>query len=467
MTLPGPFIEKMRSLLGEEADDFFSALTEKPKISGLRVNTLKIQLDTLSNQLGIIPLVPIPWCPSGLYYPSDTKERPSKSPLYKAGLYYLQEPSAMAPVEILAPEPGDRVLDLCAAPGGKAAQIAGHLQGGGLLVANDSSASRSRALVKNLTLCGVRNAIILNEAPKRLISRFGEFFDKILVDAPCSGEGMFRKDPDAVRAWTANKPGACIILQREILHYAAGMLKPGGYMVYSTCTFNTMENEEMIAHFIKSHSNFETAAIDHKAYGFSGGFPPVEEAARLWPHKLDGEGHFICKLRKKPDVNEPVQKANRIPKLKSASGTQRTIKVQLRGTERSQAIYAVPEAMPPGDVPDLTGLRIARFGWYLGDEKTGCSGAAGKSGAARKSGAKSRFEPSHEYALGLKRDEWETVYDLSPDECERYLRGESFEAELPFENKSWVLVCVSGYPLGWARWVNGQLKNKYPQGWIT
>ena len=148
----------------------------------------------------------------------------------------------MAPVEVLAPTPGDTVLDLCAAPGGKAAQIAAKLQGQGLLVANDASASRSRALVKNLTLCGVRNAIILKETPKRLAPRFAGYFDKILVDAPCSGEGMFRKDPDAAKAWTENKPEACILLQREILHYAAQMLKPGGCLLYSTCTFNERVN---------------------------------------------------------------------------------------------------------------------------------------------------------------------------------------------------------------------------------
>lgn len=434
MILPDLFVKNMRSILGNEADDFFSAFDKKVNMGGLRVNTLKIQPDEIHRLLDELPLTPIPWCPSGFYFPLDLyNNRPSKNPLYHAGLYYLQEPSAMAPVEVLTPKPGDAVLDLCAAPGGKAAQIAGYLQGEGVLVANDASASRSRALVRNLTLCGVKNAVILNETPMRLAARFGGFFDKILIDAPCSGEGMFRKDADAVQAWTSNKPKMCAALQNEILHHAADMLKPGGHMVYSTCTFNTEENEEMIAYFLDKHSEFNAVQIDYDKFGFSNGLPPVKEAARLWPHKINGEGHFICKLHKNVHGNAVRGKTIKSDKKNKAR----------RNNDKNTAVYLSPE-----NLPDLNGLRVARSGLYVGDEKKG------------------RFEYSHDYALSLKRNEWDYVYDLTADECEKYLRGESLEADLSCENKSWVLMCVSGYPLGWAKFVNNRLKNKYPNGWV-
>jgi len=449
MNLPEPFIEKMHGLLGPEAEEFFSTLTQASKVSGLRINTLKASPDAVSSRLDI-PLSPVPWCGTGFYYPSDTINRPSKSPLYKAGLYYLQEPSAMSSAVFLDAGPGDKVLDLCAAPGGKTTQIAAQLQGKGLLVANDASASRSRALIKNLTLCGVRNAVVLQEMPKRLSTRFPNFFDKILVDAPCSGEGMFRKDPDAVKGWTANKPEACVLLQREILHHAAVMLKPGGRMVYSTCTFDIRENEALIDSFLGGNPEFAAEPIDHKKWGFSEGFDPVKQAARLWPHKIKGEGHFLCVLCKKSgDTNEgtvtPRQKKHTAAAKLFNQFCQEHLKVKISGPFECHGryLYAVPEC-----IPDLSGLRIGRSGWHTGEIK------------------KDRFEPSHALALGLTRSDAIASYDLSPEECDRYLKGESLEKKLPFDHKSWVLLCVSGYPLGWARLVNGRLKNKYPQGWI-
>ena len=451
------FIDKMKALLGAEADSFFDALNDKPT-SGLRCNRLKIEPEELCRLLDL-PLSPIPWCKEGFYYPGDLGERrPSKSPLYQAGLYYLQEPSAMASVELLKPVPGDKVLDLCAAPGGKAAQIAGHLQNEGVLVANDASATRCKALVKNLTLCGVKNAVILKETPKRLAARFGGFFNKILVDAPCSGEGMFRRDPDAVKSWTVNKLDTCVLLQREILHHAASMLMPGGKMVYSTCTFNTSENEEIVVEFLRNHQEFEIEKIEIEKIetgpiGFAHGFFPFKEAVRLWPHKITGEGHFICLLRKKNrNSSSKLVRNNIFPgsKIKRAESPPALGAMDIPFIPNSflhkygTSVYQVPHG-----VPDLKGLRIARNGWHLGEEKKG------------------RFEPSHSLALGLKRSEWPDVYDLNIKECMQYLRGESFEPKADFKNKSWVLMCIDGYPLGWARYVNTRLKNKYPQKWVV
>jgi len=431
MILPTEFKESIITILGDEANDFFEALTEKVKVSGLRCNTSKVEPKELESLLGM-SLKPVDWCNTGFTYSS---ERPSKNPLYQAGLYYLQEPSAMAPVVLLDAKPGDKVLDLCAAPGGKSTQIAAQLQGKGLLVANDASASRSRALVKNLTLCGARNAIILKETPKRLARHFEGYFDKILVDAPCSGEGMFRKDPEAMKAWTANKPEQCVALQEEILRYAAGMLKPGGRLVYSTCTFNLLENEGQIAKFIEKNPNFV-----------------VEKSKRLWPHKVVGEGHFVCVLKKNGEVKEgeEVSKSQPLSKLERElfnEFCQGNLKAQIDGHIFSHGLGSAVFATPV--YVDLSGLRVARSGWYLGEMK------------------KDRFEPSHAMALGLKADEAQAVYELSPEECGRYLRGESLEVVLPFSNKAWVLMCIAGYPLGWARLVNGRLKNKYPQGWVA
>ena len=494
MILPELFTEKMRSLLGSEAETFFKALAFESKKSGLRSNPLKIKPETLAKLLDI-PLTPVPWCREGFTYPSDIENRPSKNPLYHAGLYYLQEPSAMSPVELLAPKPGDRVLDLCAAPGGKAAQIAGHLRGQGILVANDASATRSRALVKNLTLWGAKNAVITTEQPQRLTARFEGYFDKVLIDAPCSGEGMFRKDPDAVKGWSANKPEVCVAMQREILRHAAVMVKPGGRMMYSTCTFDPRENEGVISDFLKSHSDFKVIVIDHKHWGFAEGRPgwvrgpeEITGAARLWPHLLDGEGHFLCLLEKKtmenskmapPHIQVPSPVALDLFKefcennlqvdicpndsflttafgVKSApskrsNSSQRSSFSQQNNFTQENNLTRYPLFAVPKDLPDLSGLRIARSGWYLGDIK------------------KDRFEPSHALALALTSQEARFIHNFpssDDDNCARYLRGETLDIKEDHKTpeKAWVLVCLSGFPLGWARLVNGRLKNKnhYP-----
>lgn len=456
--LPQEFTEKMRQLLGSEAEELFESLQSGVKISGLRVNSLKIESQKLLDLLDM-PLSPVPWCKTGFTYPSDIEKRPSKIPLYQAGLYYLQEPSAMAPVAVLDPKPGERVLDLCAAPGGKSVQIAGQLQGHGLLVSNDTSATRCRALVKNLTLSGATNAVVTTELPQRLAGRFPKFFDKILVDAPCSGEGMFRKDPDAVKAWTSNKPADCVAMQASILKYAAEMLKPGGRLMYSTCTFNPEENERTIANFLKSHSNFEVVPI--QIAGFAKGRPgwidapkSLEGAARLWPHRLNGEGHFLCLMEQKGSV----QKDSNLTKLgKPGKIFKEFCETHLNYvpdgfnfvTNTSKRGDGLLFALP-SDLPNLAGLRIARSGWFLGEIK------------------KDRFEPSHAFALGLTMKDAKFVYNFplhSDENCQRYLRGESLELDIG-ENKVWVLVCVCGFPLGWGRLVNRRLKNKYPQGWV-
>ncbi|NEU59804.1 RsmB/NOP family class I SAM-dependent RNA methyltransferase [Paenibacillus sp. ALJ109b] len=309
--LPSIFAERMKSLLGDEFEQFMKSYEQSPH-AGLRVNTLKISLEQFK-EIAPFDMRPIPWCGTGFYVPHGVK--PGLHPYYHAGLYYIQEPSAMAPVELLNVKPGERVLDLCAAPGGKTTQIAAKLQGKGVLVTNDIHAERTKALAKNVELYGVRNAVVLNESPERIANAFPHYFDKVLIDAPCSGEGMFRKDEDMVKSWENHSVEKCVLMQRDILDTAAKLLAPGGTIVYSTCTFAPEENEAMIAEFLNINPDFVVNDIPESA-GFAPGRPEwvrqmlpekAEETgsvleqtrgtARLWPHLLEGEGHYVAVLQ--------------------------------------------------------------------------------------------------------------------------------------------------------------------------
>ncbi|MEK3851027.1 RsmB/NOP family class I SAM-dependent RNA methyltransferase [Paenibacillus sp. FSL R7-0340] len=300
--LPTAFVKRMEQLLGDEFEAFMTAYDHTPH-AGIRVNTLKIPVEEFKER-SPFELRPIPWCATGFYIPHGTK--PGLHPYYHAGLYYVQEPSAMSPVELLNVAQDEAVLDLCAAPGGKSTQIAAKLQGSGVLVTNDISTDRTKALAKNVELYGVRNAVVLNESPDRIADAFPHFFDKILIDAPCSGEGMFRKDEDMAKQWETHSVDKCVVMQRDILRVAASMLSAGGRIVYSTCTFAPEENEGMIAEFLGAHPDFDVVPVPS---GFAPGHPEwmseevaaahpeLRETARLWPHLVEGEGHFIAVLQ--------------------------------------------------------------------------------------------------------------------------------------------------------------------------
>jgi len=318
--LPEVFVREMKERLGGEFESFMASY-DAPRLYGLRSNSLKMAPARWRRQ-SPFRLRPVPWCETGSYYDGD--DRPAKHPYYHAGLYYIQEPSAMAPVELLDVRPGHRVLDLCAAPGGKSTQIAAKLQGEGVLVTNDNAAERTKALAKNIELAGVRNAVVLNEEPASLAPVFARWFDRILIDAPCSGEGMFRKDESMIAAWERHSVERCSTMQRDILRHAAAMLAPGGVLVYSTCTFSPVENETQIAALLAEHPELEPVPV-RLAPGFAPGRPDwagqaegrlVGEAeemdreegiasggmVRLWPHWLDGEGHFAAVIRRRPDA---------------------------------------------------------------------------------------------------------------------------------------------------------------------
>lgn len=325
MNYPTEFKEKMKKLLADEYEAF-EASYEKPRKRGLRVNEHKLSTEEFAKR-SPFPLEPIPWVKNGFFYPDEV--RPARHPYYAAGLYYLQEPSAMTPASRLPLEAGDRVLDLCAAPGGKATELAARLSvldasDRGLLVANDISPQRTRALLHNLEMMGTDNYCVLNESPERIAEAFPEFFDKILVDAPCSGEGMFRKEEEALRLWSPERVADFAAQQKKILAEAYTMLKPGGMLLYSTCTFAPEENEQQIADFLQMHPDMKLQDIEPYE-GFSQGRPDwvrsekrdknpeqerekdsakncsleeLKKCVRIWPHKMDGEGHFLALMKK-------------------------------------------------------------------------------------------------------------------------------------------------------------------------
>ena len=318
MELPQKYLDSMKELLGDEFQAYLDSFSQK-RLYGLRVNNLKISTEDFL-KISPFKLKKIPWIDNGFYY--EEEDKPAKHPYYFAGLYYLQEPSAMTPASILPIEHGDKVLDVCAAPGGKSTELGARLGGTGLLVSNDISASRAKALLKNIEVSGIGNVVITCEEPGKLISSFESFFDKILIDAPCSGEGMFRKDNKLIKSWQMNGPEYFAAIQKSILSQAAQMLKPGGYMLYSTCTFSKLEDEDNIHLFLESHPDFSLVDIFdsgipsiHPYEGFSKGIG-LPQCVRIFPHKMHGEGHFVALLKKDGEAiqDSPVHgRPNKLP----------------------------------------------------------------------------------------------------------------------------------------------------------
>lgn len=492
--LPEAFLGRMRGLLGKEEYEAYIRSYDAERYYGLRSNPLKLAPSELKEKAGF-RLTPVPWAPEGFYY--EEGDRPGKHPFYHAGLYYIQEPSAMVPAELLGVAPGDRVLDLCAAPGGKTTQLAGKLQGQGLIVANDNSLDRVKALTKNVELSGIRNAVVMHETPDRLADRWPGAFDRILIDAPCSGEGMFRKEEDMIRQWEKHSVAKCSAMQAPILHDAARLLAPGGRMVYSTCTFSPEENESMIADFLRRHPDFHVIPAE-ASHGFVHGRPDwaaeargaaapdaaelqTAGAVRLWPHRIKGEGHFAVILEKAPSTAEPVSSAEekspeprggRLQKLREPKGGRRNaehpapvsleaweefMRTALTGALTGQPVlFGERLYLAPWSSPPLDGLKAFRPGWYAGELKRG------------------RFEPSQALAMGLTAEDALRVLDLASgsDTVIRYLKGETLFVEAEdircrqgASAKGYVLVCIDGYPLGWGKWSQGMLKNEYPAGW--
>ena len=446
MECPKEFLERMQTLLGEEYSDFIKAM-EGARSYGLRINPLK-QGDTALHLEEIFALRPIPWAAGGFYY--DPETRPGRHPYYEAGLYYIQEPSAMAVGALAAPEPGMRVLDLCAAPGGKTTHLAGYLKGEGLLVANEIHPGRAKILAQSVERAGIINCLVTNEPPDRLAERFPQYFDCIVVDAPCSGEGMFRKEEIAVTEWTPDAPTKCAERQAEILDSAAKMLKPGGKIVYSTCTFAPEEDEGSVQRFLEHYPAFSVRA---ELQSFSarrpewpgGGSPELSRTCRLFPHKLSGEGHFAAVLQHH-GIEEAVSEPPRAKALR-----EKEIPEEYRAFERDTLTKTFPHLLRGGDIlwslpedmPDASGLRVLRQGLQLGTVKKG------------------RFEPSHALALALDAGAVQRVCRLTAEQSIPYLCGQTIPCN---GENGWTLVLVDGISLGWGKVSGGVLKNHYPKG---
>ena len=456
MNLPVTFTDKMKELLGNEYDEYIACYDET-RLYGLRVNTKKICVEEFK-KICPFEIEPIPWIENGFYYDGEHVQA-AKHPYYFAGLYYLQEPSAMTPANRLPVEPGDKVLDVCAAPGGKATELGAKLQGEGVLIANDISNSRAKGLLKNIEVFGIGNVLVLSEEPGKLEEYFPEYFDKILIDAPCSGEGMFRKDKKMVKAWEEHGPEFFAKIQRSIVTQAARMLKPGGMILYSTCTFDPEENEGTIEYLMSQYPEFIIKEI--RPYeGFACGKPEVTESkledfkktVRIWPHKMHGEGHYVALLQKgEPAVyKENVVSKNRIKKVPEEileffadiDWEMDWSRLELY----SEKVYYMPEG-----IPNVKGIRFLRTGLYLGDLK------------------KNRFEPSQSLAMCLRKEEYKNTINLfsSDERVIKYLKGETIDVDdiVSLKAKGWQLVLVDGYPLGWGKLANGTLKNKYLPGW--
>lgn len=475
MNLPIEFEKKMKAFLGNEWDDFLYSY-DNNRFQALRFNTLKVQSTEermrILKVLGISSDKKVSWADEAYYF--DENVRPGKHPYHEMGLYYIQEPSAMSAAALLAPKPGMRVLDLCAAPGGKSTQLATYLGDSGLLVSNEINTQRSQILSQNIERMGIKNAIVTNEDSFVLASHFPGFFNAIQVDAPCSGEGMFRKLPEAIEQWSMENVAICAARQKEILDNAAVMLKPGGVIVYSTCTFSKEENEDVIEYFLERHPDFT-----------------LEEMERFWPHKVDGEGHFVAKLVRRGSVNElgadydvcedscnKVEdtglKVDRKTKKNKNSKNRKnetkpaltkenmkllsefldeTISEDVAAWIKNSRLVMFGEQLyrlPDMEV-DIKGLKVQRAGLHIGEFK------------------KQRFEPSHSLALALKLNDAKNLVKLTCDNPQTigFFNGQSVvlsDEQTAECKKGWALVCVDGYTAGWGK-VNGtQVKNHYPKG---
>lgn len=446
----------MQSLLGEEFPAFKSSFEREP-YKALRINTEKISIEDFL-QVSPFTLRRVPWAEMGFYY--GEKDQPGRHPFHEAGLYYIQEPSAMAPAVFMEAKPGERILDLCAAPGGKTTQLAAVMKGEGILISNEIHPARAKILSENVERMGFRNTVVTNETPDKLAEKFSGYFDRILVDAPCSGEGMFRKNEETIEEWSTENVCLCSERQDDILDAAAGMLRPGGRLVYSTCTFAPEEDEGSISRFLHRHPEFSVQRVNTPE-GFLNGRPDwiadpaphLEDTVRLMPHKIEGEGHYLAVLKKE---GEPVGNHGR----NMAGGREMGIpereyrdfisfcrenlsEFPFTGTylRFGEQLYLGPDNMPL-----LKGLKVLRPGLHLGTFK------------------KNRFEPSHALALALKKQQVCRYIDLKLESSEaaRFINGQTLT--VTDGEKGWHLICVEGYSLGWGKVAGGIVKNHYPKG---
>ncbi|GGE28131.1 RsmF rRNA methyltransferase first C-terminal domain-containing protein [Streptococcus himalayensis] len=430
MKFPKGFQEKYEQLLGEEASSFFMSF-EKEAVAGFRTNPLKEVQQTFEQSIPSMP-----WS----YYGKVN----GKSPEHVSGLLYSQEPAAQVVGQVAAPQEGMKVLDLAAAPGGKSTHLLSYLGNTGLLVSNEISKKRSKILVENIERFGARNVLVTNESAERLAKVFGGYFDMIVLDAPCSGEGMFRKDPAAMDYWTSTYPSECAMLQRDILTDAIKMLAPNGVLIYSTCTWSPEENEEIVQWLIEEHDAIleEVPFINGMVKGI--GMPQV---ARMYPHHFMGEGQFVARLRFSGNSKNQKRKGSRSNLTAEQQQlwkefSDKHLQTVLTGILQTfgEQLYLLPE-----ELPDLSKLKIARNGLHLGTFK------------------KKRFEPSFALGLALQPREVISKIELTEEQFYRYAAGETINVDPLFPN-GWYQVLAAGNGLGFAKVSQGILKNYFPKG---
>ncbi len=441
--LPEKFLSGMESLLGEEFPAFLECYCQ-PAFRAVRFNPLKIQIERAEKLLPFL-LSQAPFCKESCYI-DPAAQGVGNHPLHHAGAYYVQEPSAAAAVTVLDPQPGDRVLDLCAAPGGKSTQIGAALQGKGLLWSNEIVRSRANILLSNIERMGIRNAVVSSCHPENLCQRLAGWFDKVLVDAPCSGEGMFRRDPDAVKEWSVSHTKACAQRQKAILHTAASAVKPGGVLAYSTCTFSPLENEGVVEGFLREHPDF--ALMDCGVpFGRPAGLP---EARRIFP--MDGgEGHFVAKLRRKEENEiERIQYNSYYENKMLNKETKDTIINLLNGILKEKPrgliqVFGENVILLPDGLPALSGLGVLRAGVPLGELKRG------------------RVEPAHGLFLACNPEECRQVLALGMDDprVKAFLHGEEIDAP---GFQGYAGISVEGVMAGFGKCSGGRMKNRYPKG---
>ncbi len=435
--LPTEFVLRMEKMLKDEAREFFAAFSEQENI-GIRINTLKKEADkAVKSVCGDLPKVP--WCDNGYY--ADKEIISGKHPYHVAGLLYFQEPSAMAAVSALDIKKDDFVLDLCAAPGGKATQATEKLDGSGLIVANEVIEKRSKILAENIMRLGIKNAVVTNETPARLSEKYPEFFDKIIVDAPCSGEGMFKKNPVAITEWSVEHTNSCAQRQKKILADAVKMLKDGGSLVYSTCTFAPVENEGVLDWLLDTYPNLELVKINLDGLSSANGEwanskRDLSFAKRIFPHKARGEGHFIALIKKSGSgiVVKMQQKPSPLASV-YRDFERENLKIKLDGNIISfgERLFLLPEGI------NVDNIRSPLAGLFLGTEKKG------------------RFEPSHALCLSLSAEDFLRTQEA--EDTQKYFAGETLKTDIC----GWCAVTFDGYPIGWGKGSCGILKNHFPK----
>lgn len=445
MKLPQKFEERMKNMLGDEYPDFIKSMDETPIFTGIRTNTSKKgSMEAVLNEFG--NLEKIDWCENGFY--ADKSVISGNHPYHIAGLFYFQEPSAMSTVSALPIEKDDFILDLCAAPGGKATQVGAFLGENGILVANEIIKNRSNILSDNIERFGLKNTIVTNETPQRLAEKYPNFFDKIIVDAPCSGEGMFRKEPQAVEEWSIEHTVSCGVRQKHILDCAMKMLKGGGYLVYSTCTFAPEENEQVCAYMLENY-NVEiikpqnSDMLTKGEQKWSASDYDMSDTRRIFPHKNKGEGHFVALFHNLDNTDDYTPKKIQQKKCDEEKlyrqFEREFLNIKLEG---EFCLFGENLYLKPKNI-DIDKIKTVRAGLHLGICR------------------KNRFEPSHALCLALTRDDFKNSIDFECDSpvLKKFLMGETIECD----KKGWCCVTVNGFPIGWGKASNGILKNHFPK----